>query len=141
MLPTKLADMATAEGGRVKYWVLSDDPHFQVGGEPPEGVNWATLPDGFSEAPGATKESCSLYILVKQIPARGERPTIRYVIAIDSTPYMGTLEEFTRTLLLITALGVMLVALLGFMIAFRHAPCQYHERAGYKLPRRSWSAA
>jgi hypothetical protein len=29
---------------------------------------------------------------------------------------MGTLEEFTRTLLLITALGVMLL-LLGFMIA------------------------
>lgn len=134
MLPTKLADMATAEGGRVKYWVLSDDPRFQVGGEPPQGVNWSTLADGFSEAPGATKESCSLFILVKLIPASGERPAIRYVIAIDSTPYMGTLEEFTRTLLLITALGVMLVAVLGFMIArFGMRPVNTMSEQAHKL--------
>ncbi|MEH5014231.1 heavy metal sensor histidine kinase [Phytobacter diazotrophicus] len=134
MLATKLADMTTAEGGRVQYWVLSDDPRFQVGGEPPQGVNWTTLADGFSEAPGATKESCSLFILIKLIPARGERPAIRYVIAIDSTPYMGTLEEFTRTLLLITALGVMLVAVLGFMIArFGMRPVNTMSEQAHKL--------
>lgn len=134
MLATKLADMTTAEGGRVQYWVLSDDPRFQVGGEPPQGVNWTTLADGFSEAPGAMKESCSLFILIKLIPARGERPAIRYVIAIDSTPYMGTLEEFTRTLLLITALGVILVAVLGFMIArFGMRPVNTMSEQAHKL--------
>lgn len=117
MLPTKLADMATAEGGRVQYWILSDDPRFQVGGEPPRGVNWSSLQDGFSEAPGETNASCALYILTKKIAGNGERPAIRYVIAIDSTPYMGTLEEFTRTLVLITVLGVLLVAVLGYMIS------------------------
>lgn len=39
------------------------------------------------------------------------------MVAIDSTPYMGTLNEFTRTLIVITAIGVLFVALLGFVIA------------------------
>ena len=117
MLSTKFADMTTSEGGRVQYWALSDDPRFRVGGEPPGGVSWASLGEGFHQVPGPTEDACSLYILIKNIPARGERPDIRYVIAIDSTPYMGTLSEFTRTLLLITAGGVVIVALLGFMIA------------------------
>jgi HAMP domain-containing protein len=56
------------------------------------------------------------------------------VIAIDSTPYMGTLEEFTRTLLLITALGVMLVAVLGFMIArFGMRPVNTMSEQAHKL--------
>lgn len=117
MLSTKFADMTTSEGGRVQYWALSTDPRFRVGGEPPGGIDWASIGEGFHEIPGPTEEACALYILIKNIPARGERPDVRYVIAIDSTPYMGTLSEFTRTLLLIMAGGVFVVALLGFMIA------------------------
>ena len=55
---------------------------------------------------------------MKAIPANGERPELRYVVAIDSTPYMrGTLDAFTRTLLIITALGVVIVALLGYVVS------------------------
>jgi two-component system heavy metal sensor histidine kinase CusS len=54
---------------------------------------------------------------VKTIPANGERPELRYVVAIDSTPYMGTLNAFTRTLLIIAALGVAIVALLGYVVS------------------------
>ncbi|MFX5085249.1 hypothetical protein ABTC40_21635, partial [Acinetobacter baumannii] len=39
------------------------------------------------------------------------------MVAIDSTPYMGTLDAFTRTLLIITALGVVIVALLGYVVS------------------------
>ncbi|MFZ1872693.1 MAG: heavy metal sensor histidine kinase [Chania sp.] len=116
-LATKFTDLATAEGGRVQYWLLSDDPQLQIGGPPPSGVNWASLSNGFSKVPGATEKSCSLFLLMSKIPAQGERPDLRYVVAIDSTPYMGTLNEFTRTLIGITTMGVLLVALLGFVIA------------------------
>lgn len=58
-----------------------------------------------------------MFLLVKTIPANGERPALRYIVAIDSTPYMGTLEAFTRTLLIIAALGVFIVALLGYMVS------------------------
>lgn len=116
-LTTKFTDLATAEGGRVQYWILSEDPRLQVGGPPPSGVTWASLSKGFSKVPGATEESCSLFLLMSEIPAQGERPALRYVVAIDSTPYMGTLNEFTRTLIFISAIGVLLVAQLGFVIA------------------------
>lgn len=116
-LAAKFTDLTTAEGGRVQYWILSDTPQFQMGGPPPNGVNWNSLSNGFSKVPGATEESCSLFLLITELPAQGDRPTLRYVVAIDSTPYMGTLNEFTRTLILITVIGVFLVALLGFAIS------------------------
>lgn len=116
-LASKFTVLANSEGERVRYWIVSDNPHFNVGGAPPFGVQWSSLTEGFNKMPGASQGACSLFLLVKTIPANGERPALRYVVAIDSTPYMGTLEAFTRTLLIITALGVVIVALLGYMVA------------------------
>lgn len=117
MLASKFTDLTSSEGERVRYWILSDDARFNVGGVPPLGVNWAALQEGFNKVPGASAAACSLFLLVKTIPANGERPTLRYVVAIDSTPYMGTLDAFTRTLLIISAIGVFIVALLGYAVS------------------------
>ncbi|MCU5774839.1 heavy metal sensor histidine kinase [Erwiniaceae bacterium BAC15a-03b] len=117
VLANKFTDLASSEGERVRYWILSDDARFSVGGAPPLGVNWASLQEGLNKAPGASDDACSLFLLVKTIPARGERPELRYVVAIDSTPYMGTLDAFTRTLLIISAGGVFIVALLGYGVS------------------------
>lgn len=116
-LTTKFNTLASSEGGRVKYWLLSEDPRFNMGGPPPSGVDWASLKDGFSTAPGKTELSCLLFLYSREIPGKGERPTLRYVVAIDSTPYMGTLYEFTCALVLVSMVGVMLIALLGYLIA------------------------
>jgi two-component system heavy metal sensor histidine kinase CusS len=117
LLASKFTDLTSAEGGRVRYWILSDDARFSVGGVPPLGVSWNALHEGFNKVPGATEDACSLFLLMKTIPARGERPALRYVVAIDSTPYMGTLDAFTRTLLIISAIGVFIVALLGYAVS------------------------
>ncbi|MRT23551.1 heavy metal sensor histidine kinase [Enterobacteriaceae bacterium RIT697] len=116
-LASKFTDLTSAEGERVRYWILSDDARFSVGGSPPVGVRWDALQEGFNKVPGATDEACSLFLLVKTIAAHGERPALRYVVAIDSTPYMGTLDAFTRTLLIIALVGVFIVALLGYAIS------------------------
>lgn len=116
-LEAKFTTLSTSEGGRVKYWLLSKDARFDMGGPPPTGVNWASLKDGFSTAPGKTELSCLLFLYSREIPANGERPALRYVVAIDSTPYMGTLYEFTCTLVIISIVGVMFIALLGYLIA------------------------
>lgn len=113
-LATKLTNWTTVEGGRTHYWVLSDDPRYQLGDAPLEGVDWATLPNGYSRIP---KEPCSIYLLITEIPANGDRPSVRYVAALDSTPYMSTLDAFTRTMILISIAGVLFVALLGFVVA------------------------
>lgn len=117
VLANKFTGLTNSEGERVRYWIVSDNPTFSVGGTPPVGVQWSALQEGFNKVPGATDGACALFLLVKTIPANGERPALRYVVAIDSTPYMGTLEAFTRTLLMIVALGVFIVALLGYLVA------------------------
>lgn len=116
-LASKFTVLASSEGERVRYWIVSDNPQFNVGGPPPLGVRWSSLQEGFNKMPGASEGACSLFLLVKTIAANGARPELRYVVAIDSTPYMGTLDAFTRTLLIITALGVLIVALLGYAVA------------------------
>lgn len=117
LLANKFTLLASSEGERVRYWIISADPRFNVGGTPPMGVEWSSLHEGFNKVPGAAQGACSLFLLVKTIAANGDRPELRYVVAIDSTPYMGTLDAFTRTLLMITAFGVLLVALLGYVVA------------------------
>ncbi len=116
-LSNKFTVLTNSEGERVRYWIVSDNPRFSMGGTPPVGVQWSSLREGFNKVPGASEGTCSLFLLVKTIPANGERPELRYIVAIDSTPYMGTLEAFTRTLLIIAALGVFIVALLGYMVS------------------------
>ncbi|KOC90528.1 heavy metal sensor histidine kinase [Winslowiella iniecta] len=116
-LANKFTVLASSEGERVRYWIVSDNPRFSVGGTPPVGIHWSALKEGFNKMPGASEGTCSLFLLVKTIPANGTRPALRYVVAIDSTPYMGTLEAFTRTLLIITASGVLIVALLGYAVS------------------------
>lgn len=116
-LANKFTVLASSEGERVRYWIVSDHPGFSVGGPPPAGVDWSSLAEGFNKLPGVTEGACSLFLLVKTLPANGERPALRYIVAIDSTPYMGTLDAFTRTLLIITALGVLIVALLGYAVS------------------------
>lgn len=111
---TKLANWTTVEGGHTHYWVLSDDPRYQIGSDALEGIDWAKQPSGFSRIP---KEPCSIYLLITDIPANGDRPALRYVAALDSSPYMGTLDAFTRAMILISIVGVLLVALLGFVVA------------------------
>lgn len=111
---SKLANWTTVEGGRTHYWILSDDPRYQLGGAPLEGIDWAKQRNGFSRIP---KEPCSIYLLITEIPANGERPAVRYVAALDSTPYMSTLDAFTRAMILISIIGVLFVALLGFFVA------------------------
>ncbi|ERK09005.1 Sensor protein copS [Pantoea sp. AS-PWVM4] len=116
-LANKFTVLTNSEGERVRYWIVSADPRFNVGGAPPVGVQWSSLQEGFNKMPGASEGVCSLFLLVKTLPANGERPTLRYIVAIDSTPYMGTLDAFTRTLLIIAVVGVVIVALLGYGVS------------------------
>ena len=116
-LANKFTVLTNSEGERVRYWIVSADPRFNVGGAPPVGVQWSSLQEGFNKVPGASEGACSLFLLVKTLPARGDRPALRFIVAIDSTPYMGTLDAFTRTLLIIAVLGVLIVALLGYAVS------------------------
>ncbi|CAI1625977.1 heavy metal sensor histidine kinase [Serratia proteamaculans] len=116
MVQQKLNTLSNSEGNQVKYWVISNDPRYRIGGPPPAGTHWSKLPDGFATAPDP-QGGCPLYMLIATLPPLGDRPEVRYVVAIDSTPYMGTLNEFTRALVIISLLGIGLAAMLGYAIS------------------------
>ncbi|MGE8500210.1 MAG: heavy metal sensor histidine kinase [Pseudomonas sp.] len=109
-------DSLTPTDERVRYWVLSDDDNYSYGGAMPDGQDRSRQPDGFSimEVP---EQHCPMVLLTKTIPAMGNRPELRFIVALDSTPFMGTLGNFTKTLIFTSALGIALAALLGFWVS------------------------
>ncbi|PDO84196.1 heavy metal sensor histidine kinase [Kosakonia pseudosacchari] len=116
-LKTKLMSLSNSEGGRVHYWILSSDPALQVGGEPPKEIDLNALTDGFSRVNRDKTDQCPLFILTKTIRYRDGVTPLHFVVSIDSTPYMGTLNEFTQVLIFITTMGVLFVTFLGFVIS------------------------
>lgn len=117
LVQQKLQTLSASEGGMVKLWVTSDDPRYRIGETPPAGTRLAELPDGFTTAPN-TRDDCPLYMLITTLPALGERPPVRFIVAIDSTPYMSTLREFTQALVALSLPAISLAALLGYLISY-----------------------
>lgn len=117
LLTDKLENLSAAEGDRVRYGFFSDNPSLNQEVFSLAELNWNTLGNGFSKLAPDREDSCSLFVYIAEVAAKEGRSAVRYVIAIDSTSYMGTLTDFTKTLIMITAIGVMLVASVGFMIA------------------------
>lgn len=136
-------DAMTPQDGRTRYWVLSDDPHYRYGLPLPDGRYTLERPDGFGELAIPGKQH-PMKTLVRSVAGNGERPPVRLMIAIDSTPFVETLRAFTVGLMVLTIVGALLVALLGYYIArvglrpldrvSREAQALTPERLSQRLP-------
>lgn len=115
-LKSRLIALSNSEGGRGKYWILSDAPAYRAGGTPPERIVLAARIAGYSEISRADEDKCPLFILTRTINYHGSIP-LHFVVSLDSTPYMGTLNEFTRILVFMTAVGILFVVIIGFFIS------------------------
>lgn len=109
-------DTLTPSDERVLYWVLSDDSNYSYGGAMPDGQARSQQPDGFSVM-DMPDHHCPMVLLTKTIPAMGSRPELRFIVGLDSTPFMGTLGNFTRALIFTSVLGIALAALLGYWVS------------------------
>lgn len=112
----KLTTLTENEGGKVQYLVLSDDPLYTFGGEMEKAVAVHNPPEGYSSV-YLHANSCPYYLLVKTIPAHGERPPVKFVVSIDSTAYYKTYTEFTEALIFISLAGLILVAALSYAVS------------------------
>jgi len=101
--------------GAARFWVLSANPQYRYGGDPPAGIE-ALGGDGYGtlQLPGRQRP---LRALVHSIAANGDRPEIRLVAAIDQRPYFDTLHALTFVLVATSIAGMLLVAGLGYWIA------------------------
>src|SRR3546814_714737 len=98
-----------------QFWVVSDDPHFTYG-KPDTLAALKSVPDadGFSDE---GRRHSPLRSLARTIPADEERPTVRMIVATDPSPYQRTLRTFAIALSVLSALGVLLAAMLGHWVA------------------------
>lgn len=116
-LTDKLDNLSATEGNRVRYGFHSDNMSVNQELYALSDLQWQNLSDGFSKIPSVDDVNCSTFLYIASIPASENRGAIRYVIAIDSTSYVGTLREFTQILIVSTIFGVVIVAVVGFFIA------------------------
>jgi len=106
-------DAMTPADGRIQYRILSEDPRFTYGEPLPAGFvateGFGVLAENDGEAPHRT--------LIRTIPAKGERPDVRVMVVLDSTPFLETLRVFTLWLVALVGGGTIIAALLGYYIA------------------------
>lgn len=112
----ELHRISAIEGQRVQYWVKPDTPSFTLEHKLPDNVVWENLPEGYSKVT-VSEDICSLYLLNTEISLPSGNTKLELLVAIDSTPYMGTFDAFNKKMLVLTLLGACLVALLGYVIS------------------------
>lgn len=108
----KLGAVAPADGS-ARYWVFSDDPRFRYG-DMADAARWLAAPDGFGRL---ELDGRAMKTRLRTIPANGERPAVRFMAGLDGAPFAQTLQRFTIGLVVISAVAMLLVALLGYWVS------------------------
>ena len=109
-------DTLTPADGRVRFWVLSDDPRFQYG----KGLDEIERIEQGADGRGTIslpQHGRSYRTLAMRIEPLDQRPAVRLVVGVDVGPFGQTLHAFLSALALLTLSAVALVMLLGYWIA------------------------
>ncbi|MEQ5807835.1 heavy metal sensor histidine kinase [Alteromonas sp. NFXS44] len=112
----ELERISAIEGHRVQYWVKPTMQTFSEAPELPNNVVWENLPIGYSKV-SVSEDICSLYLLNTELTLSSGNTKLELLVAIDSTPYMGTFDSFNQKMFFLTLFGACLVALLGYVIS------------------------
>lgn len=109
-------DNSLSENDRVSVWVLGDDARFHYGSTlTPAQLSTAST-HGFGEIALPDRQA-PLKTYSADVESHGERPAVRLMIGIDSTPFVETLRGFTVGLIALTVIGALGAAGLGYYIA------------------------
>jgi len=109
-------DTLTPADGRVRFWVLSDDPRFQYG----KGLDEIGRIDQNADGRGTItlpQQGSSYRTLAMRIAPLEQRPAVRLIVGVDVAPFGETLRMFLSALALLSLSAVALVMLLGYWIA------------------------
>ncbi len=117
-------DALTPPDGGTRFWIWSDDPAIQYGNLQAEITSVSTVGDRSTGA-GASgrgevtieQHAAPMKTRSEYFAADGSRPALRFMVGIDSEPFVRTEREFEQALIAWSALGVVMVALLGYWAA------------------------
>lgn len=114
---TRKLDAMSPDGGRIEYAIDSPDPAWRYGNSRAFDRALGPHDDITHFLSDDTPLASTRCAMAKRLDAQGTRPELRFIIALDCTSYLRTKESFTTVLTVSAALGILLVALLGFHVA------------------------
>ena len=108
--------LLSEEDKRIRFWAISSDPLYEYGNPEAAVREFAQGPTGVRDLqlPG---QAYPFNVLISQIPAKEQRPAMRFLITIDTQTFRQTQHHLLIALISLAAIGVLLASLLGYWVA------------------------
>jgi two-component system heavy metal sensor histidine kinase CusS len=104
------------EDKRIRFWVVSGDPGYEFG-QPDAAIRaFAQGPVGMHDLqlPG---QPYPLKVLLTELPAKDQRPPLRFMIGIDTETFHETQHNLLIALIGLAIVGVLMASALGYWVA------------------------
>jgi two-component system heavy metal sensor histidine kinase CusS len=104
------------EDKRIRFWVVSGDPGYEYG--QPDAVirAFAQGPLGMHDLQLAD-HPYPLKVLLTELPAKDQRPPLRFMIGIDTETFHETQHNLLIALIGLAIIGVLMASALGYWVA------------------------
>jgi two-component system heavy metal sensor histidine kinase CusS len=104
------------EDKRIRFWVVSGDPGYEYG-QPDAAIRaFAQGPLGMHDLQLAD-HPYPLKVLLTELPARDQRPPLRFMIGIDTETFHETQHNLLIALIGLAIVGVLMASALGYWVA------------------------
>ncbi|MDR9864911.1 MULTISPECIES: heavy metal sensor histidine kinase [Pseudomonas] len=104
------------EDKRIRFWVVSGNPGYEFG-QPDAAIRaFAQGPVGMHDLqlPG---QPYPLKVLLTELPAKDQRPPLRFMIGIDTETFHETQHNLLIALISLAIVGVLMASALGYWVA------------------------
>ncbi|QAX86791.1 two-component sensor histidine kinase [Pseudomonas sp. DTU12.3] len=104
------------EDKRIRFWVVSGDPGYEYG-QPDAAIRaFAQGPPGMHDMQVAD-HAYPLKVLLTELPAKDQRPPLRFMIGIDTETFHETQHNLLIALIGLAIVGVLMASALGYWVA------------------------
>ncbi|PYC12669.1 two-component sensor histidine kinase [Pseudomonas jessenii] len=104
------------EDKRIRFWVVSADPGYEYG-QPDAAIRaFALGPLGMHDLQLAD-HPYPLKVLLTELPAKDQRPPLRFMIGIDTETFHETQHNLLIALIGLAIVGVLMASALGYWVA------------------------
>ena len=108
--------LLSEEDKRIQFWAVSGDPGYEYGQPDSQIRALAAGPLGMRDL-SLAQHPFPLKVLVSQLPAKDQRPSLRFLIAIDTETFYQTQHQLLIALISLAIIGVLLASALGYWVA------------------------
>ncbi|MBP5955154.1 heavy metal sensor histidine kinase [Pseudomonas anatoliensis] len=104
------------EDKRIRFWVVSGDPGYEYGAPDSRIRAFAQGPLGMHDLQ-LPERAYPLKVLLTELPAKDQRPPLRFMIGIDTETFHETQHNLLIALISLAIVGVLLASALGYWVA------------------------